>query len=81
MPNTSTVNPPDEILLAMLEEVLAKLQAAGWVAVKLTGKSSAGRAWVYTCITGKEEAHKPIIGVDRFGIITLDGLPVTGVKQ
>jgi hypothetical protein len=80
MQNTSTAA-PDDVLLAMLEEVLAKLQAAGWVAVKLTGKSSTGRAWVYTCITGREEAHKPAIGTDRNGIITLNGLPVTGIKQ
>jgi hypothetical protein len=76
--NTNTV--PDDVLLAMLEEVLSKLRGAGWVVIKRDGvASNSKRRWASVYITGT--TGKSVIGVDATGLITLDDMPVTGIKQ
>ena len=73
-PTVPTDTVPDEILLAMLEEVLAKLQKAGWVIAKRMATASSGRTWLSVWITGKT------IDLTDKGIVKINGLPVTEVK-
>lgn len=78
-PTVTEKLPPDDVLLAMLEEVLAKLVSAGWVVIKREGiASKSGRSWVAVYITGK--AGKPVIGLAEPDIISLDKVPVTTPK-
>jgi hypothetical protein len=77
--STSPGTVSDEILLAMLEEVLMKLRASGWtVSPMLVRGKISGQIMYSVFLTGLD---KPVIGLDRFGIVTLDGKPVTEVKQ
>lgn len=78
-PTATEKLPPDDVLLAMLEEVLAKLVSAGWVVIKREGiASKSKRCWVAVYITGK--SGKPVIGLAEPDIISLDKVPVTTAK-
>lgn len=71
-----SVQIPDDILLAMLEEVLAKLVLSGWAVIKLEKTARSGQSWILIAISGKD---KPKIGLTSNSIITLNGIPVTEV--